>query len=102
MRVRAPKTRKRKSLPTKQSLKKNLLLLFVSIVSLAAAGRLFYLATSQNLYQPLEWRINKIAAKAPEAKALEKQKGESPKVAAAGMDYLFWKILRDEQPVTNP
>lgn len=102
MRARAPRTRKRKSLPRKQSLKRNLLLLFVSLVSLAATGRLFYLATSHNLYQPLEWRINKIAAKTPEAKVPEKQESESPKVAAAGMDYLFWKILRDEQPVTNP
>ena len=71
-------------------------------VSLAATGRLFYLATSHNLYQPLEWRINKIAAQRPEAKVPEKQESETPKVAAAGMDYLFWKILRDEQPVTNP
>lgn len=95
---------------TKQSLKMNLLLLFLSLLFLAGTSRLFYMVTSHRLYQPIEWRINRIAQKAPEPAAQTKQAHESSKTASAGkaiasekvtasgMDYLFWKILREEEP----
>jgi hypothetical protein len=101
MRVRPLKSRKGKRVTKKQSLKKNLMLLFLSLLFLAVSSSLFYMATAQHLYKPIEWRINKMAMKAPEAPAASKSKKEmkeSPKVAAAGMDYLFWKILREEEP----
>jgi hypothetical protein len=107
MRARPVKSKPRKKAPKKQSLGKNLLLLFLSLLFLAVTSRLFYLATEQHLYKPIEWRINKMAAKTPAQPAskkqvLKKQEEESPKVAAAGMDYMFWKILREEPSDKKP
>ena len=101
MRARTLKTRKRKQSMPKQSLRMNLLLLFLSLLFLAGTSRLFYMVTSQHLYKPIEWRINRIAMKTPGEPAPRKQeakKQEQEKVTASGMDYMFWKILRDENP----
>jgi hypothetical protein len=103
MRARPARSRRKKGASSNQSLKINLLLLFLSLLFLAGTSRLFYMVTAQRLYQPIEWRINKIAMKTHEPAPVKKQAKEQDKtkVQASGMDYLFWDILRDEKPVNT-
>jgi hypothetical protein len=102
MRARPARSRRKKGATSKQTLKVNLLLLFLSLLFLAGTSRLFYMVSAQRLYQPIEWRINKIAMKTPDPAPVKKPAKEEKKVQASGMNYLFWDILRDEKPVEKP
>lgn len=99
MRARPVRSRRTKRASADSTLKINLLLLALSLVFLAGTAKLFHMVNAQHLYQPIEWRINKMAMKTPEPTPVKKQEQEKKKVTASGMDYLFWDILRNETPV---
>jgi hypothetical protein len=104
MRARPARSRRKKGASSDHVLKINLLLLFLSLLFLAGTTKLFYMVSAQRLYQPIEWRINKMAMKTPDPAPAKKQENvqDKSKVQASGMDYLFWDILRDEKPVKTP
>lgn len=108
MRAKPARTRRTKRVSANHTLKINLLLLVLSLTLMAGTAKLFYMVTAQRMYQPIEWRINKLAMKTPDAVktppiSQEKKNGQGKtKVTAAGTEYLFWDILRDQKPVDTP
>lgn len=86
--------RKRKH-SKKQSLPKNIALLFLSLGILAGASLLFSTinARPEYSYDPLETKLNKLVSKGPEKSAVEGEKEAPQKSSANSFEYSYWDIL---------
>ena len=85
--------RKRKQKQKKQSLTKNIALLFLSIGILAGASVLFSSIKDQS-YAPIETKLNKMVSKSTaKTTAQDKQKAEPQKSSMNPIEYSYWDIL---------
>jgi len=86
--------RKRKN-TNKQSLPKNIALLFLSLGILAGASVLFSTisARPEYSYDPLETKLNKLVAKNQDKAAVTGEKEVPQKSSTGSFEYSYWDIL---------
>lgn len=96
--------RKRKN-SKKQSLPKNLALLFLSLGILAGASVLFSTinARPEYSYDPLESKLTKLVSKNPEKSAAKGEKEVVQKSSVNSFEYSYWDILllQDKNPSSS-
>ncbi len=85
---------RRKRKQKKQSLTKNIALLFLSIGILAGASVLFS-SIKDHSYAPIESKLNRMVSKsqAKETALQEKEKAEPQKSSVNPIEYSYWDIL---------